>query len=194
MEIRKLKESEILPIIANEYKKDFPRNQRKSKKDIIRVLTLNIYSAWGIFENGQRVGYFFGYAEKNAKTLVFDYFAIDCDKRGNKLGSKAIAMLDNCDAFKNFDAFVGELDNPNYIKFNKEHKALAMRKLEFFRRMGFVETGLQTKAFGVNLIVVRKVKPGKTVASGEEFKTQMDNIYKKVYGKSFKHIKTKLVK
>lgn len=194
MEIRELTEDEILPIILGEYKKDFPKNQRKSDRDLMRIIALDIYDVWGIFEDGKRVGYFFGYKAKNGKTLLLDYFAITSSKRGNKLGTRALEMLDTAPVFKKFDSFLGELDDPRYIWFNRAHKERAIRKLAFFKRMGFIETGVETCEFGVKMIVVRKVKEGKKVTHGADFKAELDQINQELYGKRVKRIRTKLVK
>ncbi len=192
MKIELLKEEEILPILASEYKKDFPNRKSKSKREVLRIIKLNTYSGWGIYENGKRIGYFFGYLDEKNKTLLFDHFAIQENIRGLGLGTKALELLLQCECFKNVDVFVGEAEDPKYAK-TTAARDLAKRLLSFYARHDFFETGVCVEILGSNYLLVRMVRQESFALPGNEFAEYMSNFYKSVYGKNAKYIKLKLI-
>ena len=191
VDIRKLDDDEILPILVNEYKQDFPEG--KSAESLMKIVMLNQYDVWGIFDGEKRVGYFFGFVNNNFPFLFFDYFAIQSKLRNKGYGAKALDLLETSPCFEHVDGFVGESLDPSFLK-DQEERRMAIRKLAFYDKHGFIDTGIRVVLRGKHYVIVRKVKQGKALAGPEIFFKDLKSFYKQAYGKQSKNIKLSMIK
>lgn len=108
-----------------------------------------------------------GYAlyVKTGEHYLFDYFAINSDRRNEGLGSKFLALL--TDQFKDSASVILEVEDPDYSD-NEEESTLQVRRFNFYLRNGYVNTGIKVEMFDVDYIVLEldlgKNHDSKTVA------------------------------
>ncbi len=152
MELRLLNNEEV-SVIYNDYMlKDFPREELKSLKKIIRLTDEKKYFSYGVYEDNCLVGYALFMTYENI--ILLDYFAIIKEKRGNGAGSKVINLLS--DYFKDkYDVFILESENPKFSK-NESDKNIREKRIKFYEKNGLIKTDIKSKVYGVDFVIFIK--------------------------------------
>ena len=155
--VRKLNICQIVKVYYKYLSKDFPRNERRPLSLMIKGRLFGNYECLGAFLEDELVGYAFFI--KNGNDILFDYLATKKECRNKGLGAEILVQVR--DFYKNVNSIIGEVENPYYSD-NESSKKLQTRRLEFYKRNGFVDTDVRTCTFGVNFIILQDIDKAKT--------------------------------
>ena len=107
------------------------------------------------------------------KDYLFDYFAIAEERRNEGLGTLFLQQLSEC--IRGANCIVGEVEDPDRAG-NESDRELQARRLQFYLRSGYRETGLSCKLFGVNYRILEV--PTAEEHTTEELRTAYTELYR----------------
>ncbi len=149
MELKKFNIEDTKHIYNTYMTVDFPSSELKSLKKIVRLMELDKYFSFGVYEGENLVGYAFFMTNENM--VLLDYFAIMKDKRNDGYGSKSIALIS--DYFKDkYDVLVLESEDPNFGK-NETDKKIRQRRVNFYKKNNFKIAEIESKVYTVEFVV-----------------------------------------
>lgn len=170
MQIEKLSKKQVRAVYRASLRRDFPREERKPLFVILRSMRRGIYECYGLMQGKEVVSYAFFVRQGN--TYLLDYFATLSAHRNQGLGAQFLSLL--CEQLCHADCVIGEVEDPAFAE-TQEDRQLQTRRLQFYLRNGFVDTGLREKAFGVPFVLIE-------MSLGKERSAQwLDEIYHELY-------------
>ena len=146
-------ESDEITLIYKRYmKKDFPRNELRPLIMIRKSLSLGQYDCFGIFSDNTLCGYAFfaSVTQNNKKYYLLDYFATVSKKRGQGIGSEFIKLLRQ--ELSSTEMVICEVENPEFSA--SDEKETRLRRIEFYKRNGFIDTNIKASVFGVDFLLL----------------------------------------
>lgn len=149
MQFNKLSIEQVCDVYEKYMKVDFPDNERKPLSMILDGLEKDIYECYGLFDKEEILGYAFFI--KTGNDYLFDYLAIMKNSRNQGIGTIILNKIE--EQFKSANSVIGEVEDPDFAT-KEEEKILRERRLAFYRRNGYVDTGVRVKLFGVDFIVI----------------------------------------
>ncbi len=127
------------------YKRDlepsFPAAELKPLREMLRESERGEYRPWCLFDEGEVVGEAFVWTPV-AGFCLFDYLCVTPPRRNDGLGSTLIQKLLEAERG---NVLFGESEIPDYAP----DRAMAERRLAFYRRNGARQAGYDTCEFGV---------------------------------------------
>lgn len=153
MQISLLGREEITEIYNTKMIYDFPPMELKPLPRILDAYDKNLYECYALTDDENNSKDVLGYAffVKMDNHFLFDYFAVTKDKRNGGLGSTFLGLLRQ--KFADSDSVIGEVEDPDYAE-NEEARDLQTRRLNFYLRNGYINTGIKVLMFGVDYIVL----------------------------------------
>lgn len=173
MNLQQLNEKQISKLYEEHMVIDFPKDELKPLKMILKSVEEGFYECLGLFEKKKIVGYTFLVRLENS--YLIDYIAIFPELRNKGIGAKLLSLID--EYLENADRIIGEVEDPTYTK-DESQKQLQTRRLNFYLRNNCSDTGLRVECFGVNYIVL---EAGNKLCQNQD---EAWNLYEKFY-KSF---------
>ena len=162
-------------------KKDFPPSELKPFASIKKDFVNQEYVCFGIFREDTLCGYAF-FATKNIENgrrqYLLDYFAVAEKERNQGIGSQFLQMLAN--AVTDCDLLICEAENPQDAE-DEAEKLLRQRRVGFYLRNGFSDTGITTRLFGVEYVILALKNTPQH--SQEEIKTFYHAVYSRIIPK-----------
>ncbi len=149
MNLQRLDENQIITIYKDHMVIDFPKDELKPLKMILKSIEEGFYECLGLFDGNQMVGYTF--MVKLDNSYLIDYIAIFPELRNNGIGANLLSLID--DYLETADRIIGEVEDPSYTE-NKSQKELQTRRLNFYLRNNCKDTNLRVECFGVHYIVL----------------------------------------
>lgn len=162
MRIFKLKKNQVEYLYNKSMKVDFPDNERKPLAMILKGMDNGTYECLGMIDESA-CSSFETYDEllkeiicytifvKSGKNYLFDYFAVIGNLRNKGLGTLMLDLIR--EYYKDADCVFGEVENPEYAK-NPEDESIQIRRMNFYLRNGYVDTGARCWLFGVHYIIL----------------------------------------
>ena len=150
MEIRLLTDIDyIKSIYRTRLVEDFAANERRPWSSLKKLWKSGRYDCFGLFDGGELAAYgFFAKLEQDGQRLyLFDYLAVSRDRRDQGVGSLFLKMLN--DRLADADFAVGEVEDPNAAE-DEPTKRLRQRRLDFYLRAGYRDTGVTARVYGVD--------------------------------------------
>jgi len=153
MQISLLGREEITEIYNTKMIYDFPPMELKPLPRILDAYDKNLYECYALLKDSDSSDEILGYAffVKMDNHYLFDYFAVTKDKRNGGLGSTFLGLLRQ--KFADSDSLIGEVEDPDYAE-NEEDRELQTRRLNFYLRNGYINTGIKVVMFDVDYIVL----------------------------------------
>ena len=153
MQISLLSREQITEIYNTKMKYDFPPMELKPLQRILDAYDKNLYECYALLKDSDSSDEILGYAffVKMVNHYLFDYFAVTKDKRNGGLGSIFLGLLKQ--KFADSDSVIGEVEDPDYAE-NEEDRDLQTRRLNFYLRNGYINTGIKVVMFDVDYIVL----------------------------------------
>lgn len=155
-------------------KKDFARNELKPLSSMQRLWQEDAYDCYGLFDDDEILGYAF--FVRRGKNYLFDYLAVEENRRDEGLGSIFLRQLAACMA--DADCVVGEVEDPDQAKDEAAH-ALRERRLQFYLRNGYQKTELTSVVFGADYRIL-EVPVGK-IHTTDELRTIYTGLYQSIF-------------
>ena len=149
MKLSKLRSAEITTIYQERLVHDFTKNELKKLPVILKAVDDGIYECLGLFDDSEIIGYAF--LVKQGMNYLVDYLAV-CPKYRNKgIGSEIIKLLR--EYMLGAGLSILEVEDPAYTK-ERDLKELQTRRIGFYERNGYINTGLRVRCFGVPFIIL----------------------------------------
>lgn len=146
--IRKLRTHEVRDVYRKYLRNDFPRDERRPLRQIMRMRRSRQYECCGVFCEGRLVCYAFFIMPvlQGMRCCMLDYFAVLPQLRGSRIGSWVISQLETC--IRHMDLILVEVEDPDREK-DPIKKAVQERRLSFYLRNGLRDTSVRVETFGV---------------------------------------------
>ncbi len=143
-----LKLEEIKAIYNKYMVKDFPPDELKPLSSILDMLRRNIYACYGLFEGEILLAY--AYLTVLDDFVLVDYLAVVPENRGNGIGTKLLSELKGILKDK---TVIIECENPDFAT-NTQDKTTKLRRIEFYKRSGFTLSGITSRLFDVEYVIL----------------------------------------
>ena len=129
-------------------RRDFPASELKSWAVMRQAYSRGKYDLLAAYEGDRLVGYSWQYVPRQGAILV-DYLAIVPELRGRGYGTALLQALEAY--YRPADRrLILESEYPG----EAPDTALAQRRLDFYYRAGLVDSGVQTRLFGVRFCIL----------------------------------------
>lgn len=154
MEITQLTRRQLLRIYFTSYQHDFPRSERKPLPMLLRSIRSGLMQCYGLFEDGHLRAYAILLKQLNADQPVgclLDYLATLRGHRSQGCGSVFLGLLRT--QLSDVDCLLAEVEDPDCAE-NADVRALRQRRIRFYERNGFVDTGLRADLFHTNFRLI----------------------------------------
>lgn len=179
MKLTTLTEEQITSIYYARMVHDFPPAELKPTAWITDALHRGEYECLGAVENGELLGYAF--LAKTGRISLLDYLAVAQEKRNAGIGASILALLRERPG--NADCIVVETEDPDGAA-GEEARLLQDRRLHFYLRNGYRDTGVRTSLYGICYRILvsdaGQIADRSTVMIGREDVRQM---YRALYGR-----------
>ena len=146
MNLEKVNIEEFKKTIYHNYKKLFPKEERKEYNILEKNYRRGITTFFKIMEDGKFIGFFIINTVKNMKYVALDYFAILPEVQSKGYGTKAIMKLK--EEYKKFDGIFIEIEKVGEGK-NEEENEIRKRRARFYEKIGFQKMNFDLYLYGV---------------------------------------------
>ncbi len=137
--------AQIRTLYRSRMKKDFAPNELKPLSAMRRLWRKNAYDCYGLFDGEEILGYAFFVCV--GKDRLLDYLAVAEGCRGKGRGSAFLNAL--AGFLADADCVVCEVEDPDKAA-DGDERTLRRRRLRFYLRGGYLDTGLTAAVFGAD--------------------------------------------
>ena len=170
--------------------KDFPRNERRPLVSIQKMWERKLYDCYQMEEKGGLLGYaFFLKLEENGQFhYLLDYYAIVSEYRSCGYGSLFLKQLSGTihDAL----SMIVEVEDPDEAE-EEEARTARWKRLQFYLRNGYQETGVTASVFGVTYRILNIAD--KTIIPAEKVREIYDGFYRQIVPELMYHKFIKII-
>lgn len=153
MYIEKLTKKQVKEVYAEHLRTDFPPSETKPLSAILRAMNKGIYECLGLIEDGELLCYAF--LVKHGENYLLDYLATVSGRRGTGVGSVMLGAL--AEHIGGGTCLIAEVEDPELAD-SPEEKNIRTRRLRFYLRNGFADTGIRANTFGVGFIIIEMLR------------------------------------
>lgn len=149
---RILTRDEITSVYNSYMKNDFPKDELKPLSMIVKALDNEQYFCYGIFNDDNLCGYayFVSLIIGSKQYCLLDYFAVLSNMRDKGIGSEFLQLLHN--KLKDIEMIICESEDPAGT--TGDELDIRYRRIAFYLRNRFINTGVTASVFGVNYILL----------------------------------------
>ena len=141
--------TEEIKTIYNKYMvKDFPPDELKPLSSMMDMLSRGIYACYGLYEGENLLAY--AYLTILDDFVLVDYLAVVSQHRGSGVGTKLLSELKGILKGK---TIIIECENPDFAT-DPQDKTTKLRRIEFYKRSGFVLSGVSSRLFNVEYVIL----------------------------------------
>ena len=179
MQIKIMDIDEIREIYYTNMVYEFPEEELKPFSSIDRLLQRDMYLCYGLYDGDQLQGYAFLVREEGNAHLLLDYYVVLSEYRDRGMGTRFMTMLR--EACQGYSSILVEVENPDFAQ-NDEELAAQKRRVSFYERNGYVDTGIRANLFDAEYrILQRKLTEG----VDQEVFAGLDSLYRAMLGDSY---------
>lgn len=149
MRLQELTENQIKAVYEQKMREDFPSDELKPLDMIMNRREKGIYECLGLFDEGELAGYVFLVRLK--EDYLIDYLATEKNRRNAGYGGELIRLLSGY--LVHAKSIIGEIEDPEYAQ-SEADRVLRTRRLQFYLRNGFRDTGVKVTCFGVPFMII----------------------------------------
>lgn len=146
MYLKKVDIKEFKKDLYEEYKKIFPKEERKTYEDIERSYNKNITDIIEIIVDEQCVGFIIINSIKNNRIILLDYFAILPKYQHKGYGTNAIKLLK--EMYETYDGIFIEIEKVGNGATDLENRT-RQRRAKFYENLGFCKMGFELDFYKV---------------------------------------------
>ncbi len=144
-----LRFSQVERIYASRLQQDFAPDEVRPLRLIRKSWDRGEYPCYGLYDGRRLLAYAFLVCK--GRRCVLDYFAVSEEHRGEGLGS---AFLKEVTArIPDAECVLVEVEDPDGAQ-DEEARSLRLRRIAFYRRSGFYDTGIRSCSFGVDFCIL----------------------------------------
>lgn len=145
IELRKMNEREITKIYESRMRHDFPVTELKPLENMIEMMERGVYECLLATENGEPVGYALVLILSDFPYGLLDYLGVFSEKRNQGYGSRILSAL--TEYYKDRKLII-ESEYPG----DAPDERMAERRIGFYQRNGAVNTGVESRIYGVHFV------------------------------------------
>ncbi|MDO4326839.1 MAG: N-acetyltransferase [bacterium] len=175
--VEKLTLSQMEEVYHTDMEKDFPESELKPFAQIAELFEQGNYEGYGFFEHGTRMAYAFFSKGNLGNYVLLDYLAVCGHCRSKGYGSQILPLLQ--ETMKAYDGILGEVETPEFGH-DETEKAVRERRMRYYHRFGFADTGLYCTLFGEHLSIICW---GEEKVEDSAIYQAMDDIYRVMFNK-----------
>lgn len=149
-------------------RRDFPQDEIKPWEVTVKLYEKGIYEMLEAYSGGEMVGYIWMVCSAGDVALI-DYLAVLPEYRGGGVGTEILKELVQRYRSRNKDLIL-ESEFPD----TAPEPQIAKKRLGFYARAGFRDTGTQVRLFGVHFCILSHGLTG----SGRSY---MEKIYREMF-------------
>ncbi len=162
-----LNQEEIINIYNKYMVDDFPPDELKPLNSILLMLKTGIYACYGFYEGETLLAY--AYLTVLDDLVLVDYLAVNKDFRESGIGTKFLLELKTILKDK---TIIIECENPDFATDDKD-KTTKLRRIEFYKRSGFALSGIASRLFDVEYVILSYPKCDNAAFCLEKLYTKM---------------------
>lgn len=147
MRLRELSLEELRRLHETELQEAFPPEELKPYAAMEKLHQSGAYHPIGAWEGEELLGYAILWESPDKTYVLIDYLGVTASRRNGGLGGKILKLLQ--EEFQNWDGIIVESEAPD----GGEHDELRRRRMDFYRRNGFVFQDYDCNLFGVHYAV-----------------------------------------
>lgn len=155
---------------------DFPPMERRPLRAMHRLGRQGRYSAYIMSDESGNTAAYAAAAKGPDGSFLLDYLAVCRGQRGIGKGTQMLELL--LKEFSGKPVFV-EIEDPDAVKAIAE-KEQRLRRLRFYRRCSFRETGIRCSVYGVRYRILLSDEN----MSDEKAYLRLDALYRAIFSKS----------
>ena len=172
--IRLMTRQELKEIYENHMKNDFPEDELKPLSIIEARYKKNQNHCLVYLEHDVIKGY--AVVESGGQCLLMDYFAVIKPFRNQ--GTGTLFLKEMREYFKEYDAL--------FVESECAYDEISQKRLDFYQKTGFVLSGTQVHLYHVDYeLMVCSIRRKIEI---DEVRSLMEEVYKKIYPKSFRMV------
>ena len=154
LEIRRIADlAQAAQIYESRMAKDFALNELRPWPSLQRSWERGEYLCFGLYAQRELLGYafFIRSSADDCQPCLLDYFAVADRCRGQGLGSLFLSQLGSC--LPHTAGILIEVEDPDTAEDEAQHQDRE-RRLRFYLRNGCRPTGLQSRVFGADYVLL----------------------------------------
>lgn len=153
---------------------DFPGSELKPLDRILKGMKKGTYESVGFYDSETKELLAYAVLVKTGADLLLDYFAVTEEYRDQGIGGAFLKRIAR--GYQNAGSLIAEVEDPDFAR-NEEERKLQNRRIQFYLRNGFVDTGVKTTLFGVEFMIMESAE------NGTHSQDKIKEIYKTHYRK-----------
>ena len=185
LNIRRLKLKEIKDIYRKHLVHDFPLDERRPFPRIAKHYREHRYEGFGGYsEAGELLCYAMFYVKTGPggrRVCLFDYLAVVAGFRDGGVGSAFLKGLGKM--FPRTGCAFVEVEDPERAA-DPNQRSERERRMQFYLRNGFLDTGLNARVFGVDYRILEVPLPANAdwhIHSTEEMRRDCEMVYQSMF-------------
>ena len=143
MELKLLKEEELIDLYNGEMTNDFPKSELKPVKAMVALLRQGVYEPLLAVQDGEPMGYAMVWLAPQGQGALLEYLGVMRGKRNSGLGGEILELL-----AQRYSQIFGEAEAPTSL--DEGENQLRRRRIGFYQRHGFRVLGYDCALFGVH--------------------------------------------
>lgn len=179
LEIRAVDENLAREIFKNSMQRDFPREELRPLRSMIRLYKKGVYSGLAAYIGGELVAYAFFGGQQGAPCILLDYYAVEPSVRGQGVGGRFLTAIRE---ELGDTGLLIEAENPASTD-DEAEKTVRSARVRFYEHVGAVNLNLRWLLFGVEYTVLHLPPVGGQPFTGEEAKRELRKIYEGIVPK-----------
>ena len=156
--LKQLGEAQLREIYRMRMRRDFPESELKPLDTMVRMHREGVYDVLGVFDGGELAVYALVYRRTGGSVFLLDYLAVDPSRRGQGIGSAAIALIKEYYRSEASAMFI-ECERPEYAPDALE----ARSRIRFYMHAGAKQTDIFVTLFGVEFLILYLPFDGESV-------------------------------
>ena len=144
MNTRSLQENEIKDLYDLYIKHDFPINELRPLREILRLVKTDLYICYGYFENSSLLAYACLARATDSSYALLDYLAVIPEQRQSGIGGRFLQELKQSLPYKGL--FI-EAETPTKTN-NIEEQIIRQRRIDFYEKNDAELTNISGPLFG----------------------------------------------
>ena len=152
MKLIHLNKNDVTALYHERMVNDFIENELKPLWVIHNAMDEGNYEPLGLSDGAELYGYTF--LVRLGRNYLVDYLAIFRDVRNQGIGSEMLGLLGNYLA--DAEMIMLEVEDPAFAE-NEVLRNIQERRIKFYNRNGWSDTGLRVKYFNVPFIVLKQI-------------------------------------
>ncbi len=163
---------EVTKVYEEELVMDFPKDEVKPLKKIVKLINEGTYVAWGFYDEERLLAYAWICTPKNGKLILLDYFSVCRGKRGRGYGSRFLRMLRHF--YEDKAGIILEAEDVAYAP-DREQEQVRISRIHFYEKNGLRIANVKEQAFGVDYTIL--VYDCKEQSTDEQVKEGLETVY-----------------